>query len=213
MSTIKHPVGPQSSKVYWRRRLVVGLGLLFIIAIIVLIVVRPGAGKALPDASPSPTTSADAAAPAAAAGAATSAPAGAPVACDPAAVTVEALTDAVTYQPGQKPELSLSITNTGTVPCVINAGTAKQVFTISSGQDIYWTSTDCQSAAADAQVTLAPGVPVSSTTPISWDRVRSNAATCDAATRTAAPAGGASYHLAVSVDGIASTTPKQFILD
>ena len=204
MSTIKHPVGPQSSKVYWRRRLIVGLGLLFLIVIIVLIVVRPGSGAGLPASTPTPTT------------AATDAPAAAntaPTACDPAAVTVEALTDAVTYQPGQKPELSLSITNTGTVPCVINAGTSKQVFTISSGQDIYWTSTDCQSAAADAEVTLQPGVPVSSTTPIAWDRVRSNAATCDESTRTAAPAGGASYHLAVSVDGIASATPKQFILD
>jgi hypothetical protein len=205
MSTIKHPVGPQSSKVYWRRRLIVGLGLLFVIAIIVLIVVRPGSGTGQPASTPTPTAAAGTDAPAAA----DAAPAG----CDPAAVTVEALTDAVTYQPGQKPELSLSITNTGTVPCVINAGTTKQVFTISSGQDIYWTSTDCQSAAADADVTLQPGVPVSSTTPIAWDRVRSNAATCDESTRTAAPAGGASYHLAVSVDGIASATPKQFILD
>ncbi|TFC07708.1 hypothetical protein [Cryobacterium sp. MDB2-33-2] len=209
MSTIKHPVGPQSSKVYWRRRLIVGLGLLFVIVIIVLIVVRPGSGGGQPAPTPTPTTTAGADAPAPAAAAADAAPA----ACDPAAVTVEALTDAVTYQPGQKPELSLSITNTGTVPCVINAGTSKQVFTISSGQDIYWTSTDCQSAAADADVTLQPGVPVSSTTPIAWDRVRSNAATCDESTRTAAPAGGASYHLAVFVDGIASATPKQFILD
>ena len=207
MSTIKHPVGPQSSKVYWRRRLIVGLGLLFVIVIIVLIVVRPGSGGSQPAPTPSATTTGtDAPADTPAAGAA-------PAACDPAAVTVEALTDAVTYQPGQKPELSLSITNTGTVPCVINAGTSKQVFTISSGQDIYWTSTDCQSAAADAEVTLQPGVPVSSTTPIAWDRVRSNAATCDESTRAAAPAGGASYHLAVSVDGIASATPKQFILD
>ncbi|TFB84470.1 hypothetical protein E3O44_15440 [Cryobacterium algoricola] len=206
MSTIKHPVGPQSSKVYWRRRLIVGLGLLFVIVIIVLIVVRPGSGGSQPAPTPSATTGTDAPAAAPAADAA-------PAACDPAAVTVEALTDAVTYQPGQKPELSLSITNTGTVPCVINAGTSKQIFTISSGQDIYWTSTDCQSAAADAEVTLQPGVPVSSTTPIAWDRVRSNAATCDESTRAAAPAGGASYHLAVSVDGIASATPKQFILD
>ena len=206
MSTIKHPVGPQSSKVYWRRRLIVGLGLLFVIVIIVLIVVRPGSGGAQPAPTPTPTSTGGTDAPAAA-------PDAAPTACDPAAVTVEALTDAVTDQPGQKPELSLSITNTGTVPCVINAGTSKQVFTISSGQDIYWTSTDCQSAAADAEVTLQPGVPVSSTTPIAWDRVRSNAATCDESTRAAAPAGGASYHLAVSVDGIASATPKQFILD
>ena len=42
MSTIKHPVGPQSSKVYWRRRLVVGLGLLAVLVIILLIIVRPG---------------------------------------------------------------------------------------------------------------------------------------------------------------------------
>jgi hypothetical protein len=203
MSTIKHPVGPQSSKVYWRRRLTVGLGLLFIIAIIVMIIVRPssGAGAGQTTETPSPTVAA-----------ADAGPAAAPVACDPAAVTVEAITDAVSYQPAQQPKLSLSITNSGTVACLLNAGTAKQVFTISSGQDIYWTSTDCQSGATDAEVTLEPGVPVSSTAPIEWERVRSSAATCDETTRTGAPAGGASYHLAVLVDGIASATPKQFIL-
>ena len=37
MSTFKHPVGPQPSKVYWRRRLLVGLGILAVIVVIVLI--------------------------------------------------------------------------------------------------------------------------------------------------------------------------------
>jgi hypothetical protein len=207
MSTIKHPVGPQSSKVYWRRRLVVGLGLLAVLVIIILIIVRPAAGSGMPDSTPKP-----AAATAAPAGSSADPAAGA-AACDPAKVQVEATTDAVTYEPGLKPQLSVSITNTGAAPCVINAGTSKQVFTISSGQDVYWTSTDCQKDSADAQVTLKPGEPVSSSTPIAWDRTRSSPGTCDAASRADAPAGGASYHLTVSVDGIKSATPKQFILD
>ncbi|MBC7443212.1 MAG: hypothetical protein H7311_11980 [Ramlibacter sp.] len=205
MSTIKHPVGPQSSKVYWRRRLTVGVGLLFVLVIIFLIIVRPGAGAGEPGATPKPVASAAATdAPAAAAAGAS--------ACDPAKVQVEAITDAVTYEPGQQPALSLSLTNTGTEPCIINAGTSKQVFTISSGTDVYWKSTDCLSDPADAQVTLKPGEPVSSSASIDWERVRSSPDTCDEATRDAAPAGGAAYNLSVSVDGIKSATPKQFFL-
>lgn len=209
MSTIKHPVGPQSSKVYWRRRLVVGLGLLFVLVIIILIIVRPGSSSGQPDGKPkAPASTASTDAPAAA-----SDPAATPTKCDPAQVQVEATTDADTYEPGKMPQLSLSITNTGSAPCVINAGTAKQVFTISSGQDVYWKSTDCQTDPSDADVTLEPKVPVSSTTPVSWDRIRSSPDTCDSDSRPAAPAGGASYHLAVAVDGIEAATPKQFILD
>jgi len=206
MSTIKHPVGPQSSKVYWRRRLVVGLGLLFVLVIIFLIIVRPGAGASQPDSKAKAVAST---------AASTDAPAATttgPTKCDPAQVQVEATTDAVTYEPGLMPQLSLSITNTGSAPCIINAGTAQQVFTISSGQDVYWKSTDCQTDPSDADVTLEPNVPVSSTTPITWDRIRSSPDTCDSSTRPAAPAGGASYHLAVAVDGIEAPTPKQFIL-
>ena len=210
MSTIKHPVGPQSSKVYWRRRLVVGLGLLFVLVIIILIIVRPGASNGQPDGTtkaPASTASTDAPANAAVD------PAGTPTKCDPGQVQVEATTDADTYAPGIVPQLSLSITNTGSVPCVINAGTAKQVFTISSGQDVYWKSTDCQTDASDADVTLEPTVPVSSTTPVSWDRVRSSPDSCDSETRPEAPGGGAYYLLAVAVDGIEAATPKQFSLD
>ncbi|TFC12014.1 hypothetical protein E3O19_13760 [Cryobacterium algoritolerans] len=210
MSTIKHPVGPQSSKVYWRRRLVVGLGLLFVLIIILLIIVRPGSSNGQPDGKPkAPASTASTDAPAAAA----TDPAAVPAKCDPAQVQVEATTDADTYEPGKMPQLSLSITNTGSAPCVINAGTAKQVFTISSGKDVYWKSTDCQTNPSDADVTLEPKVPVSSTTPVTWDRIRSSPDTCDSNSRPAASAGGASYHLAVTVDGIDAKTPKQFILD
>ncbi|TFC47251.1 hypothetical protein E3T26_12085 [Cryobacterium sp. TMT1-21] len=209
MSTIKHPVGPQSSKVYWRRRLIVGVGLLFVLVIIFLIIVRPGAG---PDEQGTAPKSAASAATTDAPAAAASDPAAGASACNPARVQVEAITDAVSYEPGQQPALSLSLTNTGTEPCVINVGTSKQVFTISSGADVYWTSTDCLTDPADAEVTLKPGQPVSSSAAIEWERVRSSPDTCDEATRDAAPAGGAAYNLSVSVDGIESATPKQFFL-
>ena len=216
MSTIKHPVGRQTSKVYWRRRLVVGLGLIAVLIIIFLIVVHPGSSSGAQQDKKTSTgtnSSNDAAAggdrPAAASGEAAS---GDGSNCSPAQVAVEAITDAVRYEPGQQPQLSLSITNTGQAPCVLNVGSAQQVFTITSGKDVYWTSTHCQSDPVDAQVTLEPGVPVSSSTPVPWDRTRSAPDTCSVANRDAAPAGGASYYLTVSVSGIESASPKQFLL-
>jgi hypothetical protein len=208
MSTLKHPVGRQPSKVYWRRRLVVGLGLVAVLVIIFLIVVKPGASsgepaKTLPTAL---TTDAASAAPAHAASATDGA------VCDPQKVRVEAITDAVDYDPGQQPQLSVSITNTGKNACVLNVGTSQQVFTISSGTDVYWTSSDCQTGATDAEMTLKPGKTVSSATPIAWDRTRSAPGTCQSPTRESAPAGGASYHLSVAVAGIESASPKQFLL-
>ena len=209
MSTIKHPVGSQSSKVYWRRRLVVGLGLLLVLALLVTIiwlVVRPASGSSAPGSTPTPTPAAAAPEPA------VSEPAAGPGACDPASVQVEATTDAVSYEPGAQPMLSLSVTNIGVASCVLNAGTARQVFTVSSGTDVYWTSTDCQKEAGDVDVTLKPGEPVSSGSPLAWERTRSSPETCSQSTRDAAPAGGAAYNLSVSVDGIESADPKQFFL-
>jgi hypothetical protein len=215
MSTIKHPVGPQSANVYWRRRLAVGLGLLAVLIIIFLIVMKPGASGGEPKSTTPPAaTDAPPKAPKAAAAATipdqTTTADGA--ACDPKNVKVEALTDGVDYAAGQKPQLSLSLTNTGPKSCVLNAGTSQQVFTVSSGSDVFWKSTDCQSNAVDAQVTLKPGTPVSSSAPLSWDRTRSAPGTCQAPSRRTAPAGGASYHLTVSVAGVESPSPKQFLL-
>ncbi|HYI32625.1 MAG TPA: hypothetical protein VEX88_04095 [Glaciibacter sp.] len=215
MSTIKHPVGRQSSSVYWRRRLVVGLGLIAVLVIIFLIIVRPGSSSGEPKdkKSGSGTTSSSAQAagnqPATVNGQAASVDG---AACDPAQVAVEAITDAVQYEPGQQPQLSLSITNTGAKACVLDVGTTQQVFTITSGKDVYWTSTHCQTDPADAQVTLKPGVPVSSSAPVPWDRTRSAPDTCSVANRDAASGGGASYYLTVSVSGIESAKPKQFLL-
>ena len=132
-------------------------------------------------------------------------------ACTTKNVTVEAVTDKTVYEAGEQPQLSVTIMNTGKNVCVLNAGTNAQVFTVKSGEELYWQSTDCQVDPIDAEVSLTPGTPISSSVPIVWDRTRSSAETCEGP-REAVPAGGASYHLEVTVDGIASETSKQFQL-
>jgi hypothetical protein len=196
MSTIRTPVGPQPSRVYWRRRLVVLIGVLAVVLIVVLIVVRPGGGKP----TPAPTNTAHTAA------------AKAP-ACVAADVKVVAITDALSYAPGVNPQLSLTITNTGAAACSFPDGSDKQVYEITSGTEKIWSSKDCQTDAVAHVSTLEPSKPVKST-PFAWNRTRSNPAACSATNAPQVIAGGASYHLMVSVDGISSSTADspQFVL-
>src|SRR5699024_4269837 len=98
--------------------------------------------------------------------------------CEPSALQVIAQTDQARYDEGQKPKQSLSVKHLGTVSCTIDGGTATQVFTITSGEDTYWTSTDCQRNAESATVLLDAGQTVS-TEQLAWDRTRSSSETCD----------------------------------
>ncbi|QEO15092.1 hypothetical protein FLP10_12205 [Agromyces intestinalis] len=215
MSTNRTPQGRVSPAVYRRRRLVVLLGLVAVIVAIVLIVVRPGASQGEPASKGGPAAANETEAPPSSTEPATAIPTEPTAAdgdpCEPDQVLVEAVTDRTEYAADQQPQLSVTITNTGTNACVLNAGTTAQVFTIRSGEEQYWVSTDCQTDQVDAEVLLAPGTPISSSVPIIWDRTRSSPDTCDQP-REAVPAGGASYHLDVSVDGIESEASKQFML-
>lgn len=197
--------GREPRSVYVRRRLWVLAGLVAVIAIIALVIWKPGSTSgAEPDPTPvTKSTSSPSPTPSASPGEAGE--------CADDAVVVEALTDKSNYVAGELPQLSLRITNTSDSACSINVGTAAQVFTITSGTDTYWTSTDCQVEPADAIVELAAGQSVESTAPIAWDRTRSSPSTCEG-DRPAVPAAGASYHLSTSVDGVESAESKQFIL-
>lgn len=212
---------------YRRRRLVLLLALLLVIAGVVLAILRPWEGSAAPAPEKS-TAAADAEATQPAATPkpdmselpdssqvppAEGAPVGEVQPCTAEQVTVTPATDKQAYAAAENPQLTVTLANVSGVDCSIDAGTAAQVFEISSGSEVYWRSTDCQAEPANQVVTLAAGQQVPSAAPLTWDRTRSSAETCDSTDRPAAPAGGASYHLTVTVGGMKSSTTSQFILN
>lgn len=134
-----------------------------------------------------------------------------PVACDPKVISVEPMTDKREYGDAD-PKLTMTLGNNGDVDCTINVGTTQQVFTITSGDDVWWRSTDCQEEPSDMEVTLKAGQEVSSAEAVVWDRTRSNVDTCDNKNRPVAPGGGASYQLRVKLGDIESEFTRQFSL-
>jgi hypothetical protein len=212
MSTLRNPVGPQSSKVYWRRRLLVGLGALAVIVIIVLIVARPGASASGKIPAPGSTTSTPADATAGkAAGTGKAAAGKAGDACAPAKITLEPLVDASSYAADVDPKVAMKITNTGTGSCTINLGSTQQELIITSGTETIWDSKDCQTGGVDAPTVMTAGQSLT-TQSIPWDRTRSSTTTCDSS-RPAVTAGGASYHLEVKLGSITSKNTAQFLLN
>lgn len=207
-----------SPAVYRRRRLAAALLALLVIGLVVWLVAAPP-WRSAPTADPAPVASSAAPAPSATdvvpspsptASPSPSAPAG-PVECAPADITVEALSDKAEYGQGENPQLSIRLTNTSANPCTMNVGTSAQSFTVTSGSDVWWRSTDCQSEPSDMEVTLTAGQQVTSAAPLTWDRTRSSVGSCDSE-RPFAPGGGATYHLSVSIGGIPSAGTASFIL-
>ncbi|WP_138946462.1 hypothetical protein [Plantibacter sp. M259] len=221
MSSLTNPRGPERPAVYWRRRLIVFGVLLAVIVLVIVLIVRLASGPGTentaakttptPTATPAPTAAPEASTTAPIDEAATTDP-GSAAACTADQIRVEAVVNGTSFAADELPQLSLSVTNTGSAACTMNAGTSQQVFTVSSGEEPYWTSTDCQTAPSDQQVLLEPGKTVSSNPPITWDRTRSAPDTCDQP-RDPVPAGGASYHLNTSIGGFASADSAQFLLN
>lgn len=196
------------------------LVLLVVGASVALAVWRPweGGAAAAPQSTPStpavtptaasPSASATASSPDASTPAQTPSAAASPSAsastmpvCSSGDVTVSAVTDRDSYGSDQEPRLSIRMENGGDTACAINVGTSAQSFTISSGTDVWWRSTDCQTEPSDQIVQLDPGQSVSSVEPLVWDRTRSSVSTCEG-DRPRALAGY--YNLVVSVGGIDS---------
>ncbi|WP_106816328.1 hypothetical protein [Microbacterium timonense] len=222
-----------SPAVYRRRRLVLLLALLAVAAIVWLLIAQPWAapasettdtadktssqstaeslpvpsGQAAPD--PTDTGAVEGAVVEGTTPTAGSTPTAMP--CVASEIIVEPVTSADTYAGDQNPQFSIKLTNNGP-DCTLNVGTSAQSFTVTSGDDVWWRSTDCQGEPSDMIVLIAAGQTVTSAAPLTWDRTRSAVGTCADATRPRAPGGGASYHLSVEIGGIASTDPKQFLL-
>lgn len=218
----------QSAAVYRRRRLVVIVLTIMLIAALAGGVWLAFAQPWKPSASPVSTDSPAPTSPAPTSPAPTSASTDAPsitdspspdpsetpgiVACEKGDVDVTAVTDADAYAAAQLPKLSIQLTSTSAVDCTLNVGSSTQKITVTSGKDIWWSSTDCQTDPSDMIVTLTAGSSVRSATPVVWDRTRSAVGTCDQKNRARAPGGGASYHVSVSIGGFDSAASKQIIL-
>ncbi|SDO42124.1 hypothetical protein SAMN04487848_0835 [Microbacterium sp. ru370.1] len=210
----------QSPAVYRRRRLAAGLLALVVIGLVVWLVAAPP-WRSAPTAldAPAPAESSPAATPTSAAPVDSSTPSATPsasvpsgpVECSAADITVEALSDKGTYGQGENPQLSIRLTNTSANPCFMNVGTSAQSFTVTSGSDVWWRSTDCQTEPSDMEVTLAAGQVVTSSAPLTWDRTRSSVGSCESE-RPYAPGNGATYHLSVSIGGIPSAGTASFVL-
>ena len=224
-----------SAAVYRRRRLVVILAVLAIAGGVAwLLIAQPWRGSATevaasPSATPSatptstglpvvesdasPTPDADAGEGAGTVEGSTPSPSVTPEAqqCTDDTVAVEAVVSQESYAGDENPAFSITLTNNGP-DCTLNVGTSSQSFTVTSGTDTWWRSTDCQSEPNDMVVLLQAGQSVTSAAPLVWDRTRSAVGTCGDVTRQRAAGGGASYHLGVSIGGIASTTTAQFLL-
>lgn len=212
----------RSAAVYRRRRLVVILGLILAVAAIGigawLLIARPWTSA---DTSSTPTST-PSTSPSPSAGATTEGQSPSPdpsseqtpaiVACEAADIEVAAVTDAESYAPGVLPKLSISLTNKGTKDCTLDVGSATQAFTISSGSDEWWRSTDCQENPSSMIATLTAGTTVTSKDPVTWDRTRSSVETCAQENRQRAPGGGASYHVEVSIGGFTSPSSAQILL-
>lgn len=204
MPKVRNSTGSRSSRVYWRRRIVVLGGFVAVTVGVMFLIVQPRFGG--PEGGPPSTANSTSETPTA------PVPTDGTAVCEKENISVTAVTDALSYSAELNPQLSFSITNTGSYPCTINAGTAKQVYTILSGSEVYWRSTDCQSSPSDTLAMLEPGKPVFSA-PFAWQRIRSSPETCTVESLPLVPAAGASYHLVVSVAGVESVESKQFILE
>lgn len=115
------------------------------------------------------------------------------------------------FAKGENPFLWFSVTNNSTVACTFDAGSAVSFYSITSGSETIWDSHDCdRSADANAIITLQPGETKTSGAS-TWLRVYSSSTGCSTG-QTPAAAGGASYHLQATVNGVLSND-VQFVLN
>ena len=115
------------------------------------------------------------------------------------------------YQASENPYLWYEITNTGIVDCTFNLGARATFFTITSGEQTYWSSRDCDREGLTDAVSLLPSNQTLKSPPSMWLKVISAAEGCGDG-MSPVPTGGASYHLKAEVNGLLSENTQQFLL-
>ncbi|MDC7121955.1 hypothetical protein OMK64_10445 [Cellulomonas fimi] len=205
---VVRPAGPLPARVYWvRRGVVLGIPLL-LVALVVWLVAGRGSATPPTDASPADTPSSEpkdpAQTPAADGDEDTEDTSGVPQTCAPEALALAIAATAESFPEGTSPTFTVSITNTGTQPCVVDAGDAQREIVITSGVDRVWSSKDCPVAGSESRTLLLAGGTADEST-LAWNRVRS-AQGCPADQPTP---GAGTYSAAFTLAG-ATATPVVF---
>ncbi len=117
-----------------------------------------------------------------------------PTACAPGALTVTGSSVADTYAPGAIVVFSLTLTNAGPVPCLVDGGSATVGVVVTSGQDRVWASVDCPAGRTERPLLLDAGAVENVS--VAWDQVRS-APGCPAEQAAAQPG---TYRAVATVD-------------
>lgn len=200
--TTKGRQGAAPARVFWVRRFVV-LGVpLLVVALVAWWLLRP-------DGAPAPVPVASTSAPAVAepSPSDTFTPVGGIDQCAAGTLTLAITPDAASFGPGVSASFSVSIINSGTLPCVVDAGEAYRELVITSGDDRVWSNRDCASADADPR-TLLLDAGQQDVTQLAWNRERS-AVGCPAGL----PAPGAgTYQVTFALAGSAAQ-PAVFVLE
>lgn len=189
LDALLRPVGPRPPLVYWARRLL----LLAAVVIVVVLLAHECSGGTTSDGAATPRgTSTPPVTP-------TPTPAGVTT-CRSQDLEVTAATDAATYPSGSLPRLSAVVRNTSGQACRFRTAPAQRIWTIVSGHDQVWTSSDCATSGGAAKTKLKAGHTIAYA--LVWNRHRS-ATGCPARTPAASPG---TYQLRVSVNGVAAAT-------
>lgn len=198
------PAPRPSPAVYRRRRIVVlGIPVLVVLLVVWLVAGRGSADE--PTAAPS-TTSAKATTKAKPTRTSTPTPTSTTGVPDCTDLELKVSADDASYAAGQNPKLTTTITNTGKVACLVDAGTDEAALVITSGDDRVWSSQDCASeASAYRPLLLSAGESVKDA--VTWKRVRS-AEKCPKG--LAAPKSG-TYAATYSLAGV-NAAPEVFTL-
>ena len=101
------------------------------------------------------------------------------------------------------PHMWYTITNNSGVDCKFNVGSAVTFFEVTSGNELIWTSRDCDRSSDTNEFGVLKAGATLASPPMPWEKVRSSDTGCGAG-QTDVITGGASYFLSVEVNGVLS---------
>lgn len=107
------------------------------------------------------------------------------------------------FNPTELPHMWYTITNNSGVDCKFNVGSAVTFFEVTSGNELIWTSRDCDRSSDTNEIGVLKAGATLASPPMPWEKVRSSDTGCGAG-QTDVITGGASYFLSVEVNGVLS---------